>query len=89
MIRPVAFAAQSAGCVFGAIYTKFCGCAASAGAEEMSGKNELAGFVLDILKDGEALARMRMGALSMAHPDAASSVADELLNLASSQKADR
>jgi UDP-N-acetylglucosamine--N-acetylmuramyl-(pentapeptide) pyrophosphoryl-undecaprenol N-acetylglucosamine transferase len=58
-------------------------------AEDMSGKNELAGFVLDILKDGEALARMRMGALSMAHPDAASSVADELLNLASSQKADR
>ena len=56
-------------------------------AEEMSAQNELSAYVLNILKDGDALAKMRLGALSMAHPDAASSVAEELLNLASSQKA--
>ena len=58
-------------------------------AEEMSAQNELSAYVLNILKDGDALSKMRLGALSMAHPDAASSVAEELLNLASCQKADQ
>ncbi len=51
-------------------------------AEEMASTEEFASFILNIMQDSEKLASMRHGALSMAHPDAADAVAEELLSLA-------
>ncbi|MBP3731174.1 MAG: undecaprenyldiphospho-muramoylpentapeptide beta-N-acetylglucosaminyltransferase [Mailhella sp.] len=51
-------------------------------AEMMAENGELAKMLTDILNDESRLAAMRKGALSLAHPDAAGTVADELLALA-------
>ncbi len=51
-------------------------------AEAMAADGSLAPMLIDLLKDGERLDAMRKGALSLARPDAADSVASVLLALA-------
>lgn len=50
-------------------------------AQRMCEEKSLAPMLIDLLKDKNRLAAMRKGALSLARPQAASDVADELLRL--------
>lgn len=50
-------------------------------AQRMCEEKKLAPMLIGILKDKERLASMRKGALSLARPQAANAVADELLSL--------
>ncbi|MCQ2444540.1 MAG: hypothetical protein MJ061_03500 [Mailhella sp.] len=53
-------------------------------ASAMSSRKELAPMIISLLRDEAALASMRAGARSLARPDAASAVADILIDLAGS-----